>query len=460
MSTTWVITEKKKNNEVNTKARLVARGYEESKESIRSDSPTCMRNSIRMLLGIAAGKDWKIRSLDVKAAFLQGKSIERDLYLVPPAEFRTKNKLWKLKKVVYGLCDASRSWYLKVVEVLTELGMEVGKLDKALFTFKDQGLEGMIIVHVDDMLYVGTSKFLQRIMEPFKERLQTSRDDSVAFKYLGVNISQGNGCIQLDQTEYVRGMQQDLLNKASMQDKNRFAERQEISLFRQGLGQLGWVTSVSKPEASFGYCSLSVLQANPQIKDFMLYRKIVKELQSQEWKITIRAVNLENIQVCVFCDASYGNLAGGASQIGYIVFMHDNAGNCAPLSWASKKAKRVARSTLAAETLSASEAADIATFLKMILEETLDVSIPPVTLLVDNKSLYEAVRSTSILAEKRLLVELAALREMQERREILVEWISTRQQLADCLTKAGANRQKLVEVLSQGKLDFEKICAE
>ena len=167
MSTTWVITDKMKNKEVITKARLVARGYEEEKHNIRSDSPTCMKNSVRMLLAIASGKGWKIRSLDVKAAFLQGKSIERNLYLVPPTEFRTKGKLWKLKKVVYGLCDASRSWYLKVVEVLTELGMTVGTLDKALFTFKKDGLEGMVIVHVDDMLYVGTVRFLEQVMEPF-----------------------------------------------------------------------------------------------------------------------------------------------------------------------------------------------------------------------------------------------------------------------------------------------------
>ena len=53
----------------------------------------------------------------------------------------------------------------------------------------------------------------------------------------------------------------------------------------------------------------------------------------------------------------------------------------------SKKAKRVARLTLAAETLSPSEAADTATFLKMIVEETLEIPIPPVTIFVDDKSL-------------------------------------------------------------------------
>ena len=188
VSTTWVISEKMKDEKLVVKARLVARGYEEEKSSIRADSPTCMKNSVRIMLGIVAGKGWIIRSLDVKAAFLQGNAIDRDLYLKPPSEFRVKGKIWRLKKVVYGLCDASRSWYLKVVDVLTELGMKVGNFEEAMFTFKTNSLEGLIIIHVDDMLYAGTDKFQETVMVPLKKRLKISRDDVGAFKYLGINV--------------------------------------------------------------------------------------------------------------------------------------------------------------------------------------------------------------------------------------------------------------------------------
>ena len=90
LSTTWVITRK----EV-TKARLVVRGYEE--EKCRSDSPTCSKDHIRLLLCLAVGKNWSIHSLDVKAAFLQGVAIERDLFILPPKDFRTEDKIWKLR---------------------------------------------------------------------------------------------------------------------------------------------------------------------------------------------------------------------------------------------------------------------------------------------------------------------------------------------------------------------------
>ena len=144
-------------------------------------------------------------------------------------------------------------------------------------------------------------------------------------------------------------------------------------------------------------------------------------------------------------------------QIGFIIFMHDDSGRIAPLTWASKKAQRVARSTLAAETLAAAEAADHAILIKTILEELLGVEIPPVTIIVDNKSLWESVRSTGLLTEKRLLIEMSSIRELHETGKINVEWVDTHNQIADCLTKAGANKQKLVDILSQGNLNFDKI---
>ena len=108
ISVRWVVTPKLVDGLWKTKARLVARGFEEDKSSLRSDSPTCMKESLRLLFTLSASMDWALNSIDIKAAFLQGKPIERELYLRPPKEASQPNVLWKLKKVVYGLSDASR----------------------------------------------------------------------------------------------------------------------------------------------------------------------------------------------------------------------------------------------------------------------------------------------------------------------------------------------------------------
>ena len=97
MSTRWVITEKLADGQKSVKARLVARGFEENTE-VGSNSPTANKESLRIFLAITSTTGWKTRAIDIKAAFLQGEKINRMIFLQPPKEARTDNKLWLLKK--------------------------------------------------------------------------------------------------------------------------------------------------------------------------------------------------------------------------------------------------------------------------------------------------------------------------------------------------------------------------
>ena len=454
LSTTWVITTKLKNDQEVTKARLVVRGYEEETKS-RSDSPTCMKDNVRMLLAIAVGKGWNLDVLDVKAAFLQGKSIERELYITPPKEFRKEGVLWKLKKVVYGLTDASRSWYLKISQVLEDLGMKVCELDKAVFRYGNGSLEGIIMVHVDDLLYSGTKEFYEQVISPFQNTFKVSRQDSKAFKYIGINIHHSVNSITLDQKDYLDSIKVDLLPIESMKDKTRIASDDEKRVFKQGIGQLGWLTSISKPEGAYAYCVLSTLQSKPKISDFIRLRKAVRDLKTSETWIKIGKLNLENLKISAYSDASFASLDQGASQLGYIIFVQDDSGKCVPVTWASKKIRRVARSSLTAETLAAVETIDSAIVVKRFVEEILFTNLPPITLFVDNKSLYDSAQTTNVISDKRLLIDMSALRQMIEDNELILKWVKSEDQLADVLTKLGANKQKLTDVLSSGCLSLD-----
>ena len=90
----WVMTEKTSDGKQIAKARLVARGYEEeNKDSLRTDSPTISKDNLLLLFAIIAPHHWKICDFDIKAAFLLGNPINRDIYLKPPIE---------AEKVKYG----------------------------------------------------------------------------------------------------------------------------------------------------------------------------------------------------------------------------------------------------------------------------------------------------------------------------------------------------------------------
>ena len=104
----WVVTRKEKadGQKAQIKGRLVAKGFLEE-EKPQSDSPTMLRESLKMYFAIASNEGFKIRSVDIKTAFLQAKGLEREIYMEPPKDIKKEGKIWKLKKPLYRLNDAS-----------------------------------------------------------------------------------------------------------------------------------------------------------------------------------------------------------------------------------------------------------------------------------------------------------------------------------------------------------------
>ena len=130
LSTRWVITTKDRN----TKARLVVRGFEEKDLEIPRDSPTVGKGAMRLFLSVAALAKWTVKTTDIKSAFLQGKELDRDIYIKTPTESKApQHIIWKLRHGLYGLKDGARQFYESVKEELLKFGFTQCKLDPAVF---------------------------------------------------------------------------------------------------------------------------------------------------------------------------------------------------------------------------------------------------------------------------------------------------------------------------------------
>ena len=205
ISLRWVLSEKMRGDETVIKARLVARGFEEE-DQLRTDSTTCCKQNLRLAMIIITSKCWTINSLDIKCAFLQGKCIDRELFVKPPPEMETI-KIWKLKTAVYGLKDASRTWYLKIKEELTNLGVSLSRYGEALFYWHHNSiLCGIIAVHVDDLIWGGSILFKENIIDKIKEKFAISSVQSRKFRYLGLNIIQNYSGIMMHQNNYINDL--------------------------------------------------------------------------------------------------------------------------------------------------------------------------------------------------------------------------------------------------------------
>lgn len=63
-----------------------------------------------------------------------------------------KNLVFKLKRCIYGLNQASRQWNHKLTSTLISLGYSQSKSDYSLFTKKTKSCFTTILVYVDDFV--------------------------------------------------------------------------------------------------------------------------------------------------------------------------------------------------------------------------------------------------------------------------------------------------------------------
>ena len=182
--------------------------------------------------------------------------------------------------------------------------------------------------------------------------------------------------------------------------------------------------------------------------------KTIRKAKNNNYEILFPCLeSLNDITIVLFTDASYANLSDQVSSAGgYIIFIRNKEGKKCPVSWSSKKIRRIVKSTLAAEALSLIEGLNECYYIRSILAEMIPKTEQSVHIecFIDNKSLCQNIHSTKLISEKRLRLDIASIKESVNRGDVTISWIGTDKQIADCLTKAGADYHRLIEVLRTG----------
>ena len=308
-----------------TKARLVARGFEEQTE-LRTDSPTCIKQSFRMTLISAATKTWKVHSIDIPAAFLQGYEIDCDVYLKPPPDIAEPGFIWKLKRCIYGLNDAPRAWYQRVSNELINVGGKQSTFDPALFLWHgiNGALEGTVAAHVDDFVYAGTDLW-ERAMDTFKCKFKISVEAEKTFRYIGLNIEQREDYIKIDQENYVQLLKLipiscERAKEEALLDKN------EKAVLKSLCGKLQWVTTNTRVDMAYDTCMVSNVGKTPQVQNILEANKAVRKIKNSKVSLTFPNVgNPKDVKIVCYDDATHASLHTGASQGAYLVFVVGNS---------------------------------------------------------------------------------------------------------------------------------------
>lgn len=458
ISTRWVCTRKIKGGQVVYKARLVARGFEEDCKTLRTDSPTCSKESLRLCLVIISCHSWKLHTLDVKSAFLQGAPMQREVLIKPPVEACTTH-LWKMTRCPYGLADAGRHWYLRLKSVLLNSGLVVSKYDQALFMwYSDDKLEGILACHVDDVIFGGSKSFHECIIDKLKTTFSIGLEENTNLKYLGLLIKQTTNGIHVSTHDYAKSLKPLHLPRSAIENNQEFSS-EELTCLKQFCGQINWLSTQARPDIAFETCYMSNGLKSGDRRMFSMANKIIRKIQNQDVGLNYRSdFDISSVYVVSFCDASFTNLPNAGSQGAHVSFLVDKNGLYCPVMWQSRKIRRVVKSTLGAECLAAVEAAENTIYLATLVANILNLSRRIDTFLFcDNRNLVNAVHSSTNLEDKRLVIDISVLRDMIDQQELTAfTWVSTEWQIADALTKQGASTKLLLNVFNGSHLRFDK----
>ncbi|CAI7793240.1 unnamed protein product [Closterium sp. NIES-54] len=176
------------------KARYVAHGFSQQQgvDFFQTFSPTPKITTLRVLLHVAAQRDYELHSLDFSTAFLQG-SLHEEIWLRRPPSFTGSfpaGTQWSLQRPVYGLHQAPREWHDTLRKTLAALGFPPSTSDPSLFLRIDTTLPPFyVLVYVDNLVFAtADTEALAHVNSKLKKR-HTCTDLGELTSYLGLRIT-------------------------------------------------------------------------------------------------------------------------------------------------------------------------------------------------------------------------------------------------------------------------------
>lgn len=487
-SSRWVYTYKEDGTR---KARVVVRGFEEawdpSAEDHATDSPTLDRDSIRLICLTAAHHRWRVQSWDIKTAFQQAMTkddpdqtmseAEGLLVYLPkwmPHKYdehllagRTCVKI-PAGKTLYGMASAPRRWFFTLRKVMHDCGFETSKSDDCLFLHRDKAgeVDGMAGWHVDDGLLAGKADFWAA-MENVAKKLKFGKKVSDDFRFCGMQITQDKtGTIKLNQKDMIASLEHIPLGPHRRQ-KTDSVTPEEVTAMRGRIGSMLYLTGNTRPLEAYAVSHLSGFVTEAKVVHLQNINALVDQFKASADLGIIYKGGCSVDVMYTFHDSSFKSERDSGSQMGILNFVgpivneKGEVDGASLVRWASKRARRVCHSTMAAETLAATAGLDSQAGLLFRLQE-LGFS-PRSVMLTDCRSLYDHIYAMTGKTAEMLLPDIHEIREAampwrnalsEDYRDNFIElwWCSTNVMLADSLTKvATPSKNDFVDCLRNGK---------
>lgn len=432
------------------KARLVAKGYTqiEGLDYIDTFSPVAKMGTVRLLLRLAASKNWSITQMDISNAFLNG-DLDEEIYMIMPPGYSQlsgktypKNSVCKLHKSLYGLKQASRQWNQKLSSVILGAGFQQAPSDHSLFVRNTSEVFLAILVYVDDILFVGSD---ESAVDAFKDILKAAfklRDLGPAKYFLGFEIARSATGIAINQRKYTLELLEDagLLGckplYVPMEPNLKMSGTDGVlledpSVYRRIVGRLLYLTH-TRPDITYAVHKLSQYMSAPHSVHLQAANRILRYLKNDPGQGLFFSASAA-LNLTAFSDADWAACPDSRRSVtGYCVFLGD-----ALISWCCRKQPTVSRSSSEAEYRAMADTTCELIWLTSLLHDLHCPPSSPATLFCDNQSALH-IASNPVFHEctKHIENDCHVVRERLQSGFLKTLHVRSDNQLADIFTKA------------------------
>lgn len=446
----WVYTYKfdKDGYLVKTKARLVVRGDQQARSDVENTyASTLAGKSFRTLMAIAARFDLELLQYDVVNAFVHAK-MPYDVFMRMPHGFEKQDQVLKLNKALYGLRESPLLWQKLFNAALREAGCEAVKHEPCCWI-----RDGVIIFfYVDDIVVAFREEKraeASNLVAHLRSRFALQGGDEVQW-FLGVAVlrDRARKTIYLSQADYIRKMERFLANRVDRRIRKSpmaaaelhafagVASRRETQQYQRIVGTVLYAAVITRPDVAFAASRLARHNLNPGPQHVAAAERVVEYLLSTA-NHALKIGGGDSLNT--WTDASFAdNSADRRSSQGYVMMLFGGA-----IGWKANKQDTVTTSTTEAELLALSQGAKEALYsLRLIQEIGVQLDDRHVQIWCDNTQTIRLVtKDVAILNTKLRHVDIHNhwLRERIERQEVRVDYVPTKEQVADGLTKALAD---------------------
>ena len=180
-------------------ARLVAKGFSQIPSVDFTDNYSPVVNDVTFSVVVARMiiENMKGKVVDIDNAFLNG-DLEHEIYMKIPEGYDEvinprvdKEDCLILQKAIYGLVQAARQFWKKIVDKMQEGGFKLIEADPCMLYKEDEKGVCIIIIYIDNMLIIGKEEAIDDAIKVLQCHFQV-KDPTSLEDYLGVQIVQSD----------------------------------------------------------------------------------------------------------------------------------------------------------------------------------------------------------------------------------------------------------------------------